>query len=39
MGAELATQVLNADAAAIAAAARVLARGGLAAFPTETVYG
>ena len=39
MGGELATQVLNADAAAIAAAARVLARGGLAAFPTETVYG
>jgi L-threonylcarbamoyladenylate synthase len=39
MGAELATHVLNADAAAIAAAARVLARGGLAAFPTETVYG
>src|SRR5436305_2242389 len=39
MGAELATQVLNADAAATAAAARVLARGGLAAFPTETVYG
>ena len=35
----LATQLLAADAAGIAAAARCLAAGGLAAFPTETVYG
>ncbi|WP_456717144.1 L-threonylcarbamoyladenylate synthase [Bradyrhizobium sp. USDA 4353] len=33
------TQVLPADASGIAAAAAVLARGGLVAFPTETVYG
>lgn len=33
------TQILRADAAAIALAARVLSDGGLAAFPTETVYG
>jgi len=40
MNVELATRVCAAaDAAAIAAAARVLARGGLVAFPTETVYG
>jgi L-threonylcarbamoyladenylate synthase len=35
----LATRFLAADAAAIAAAARCLAQGGLVAFPTETVYG
>jgi L-threonylcarbamoyladenylate synthase len=39
MTAPLTTRVLKADAAAIAEAARVLAAGGLAAFPTETVYG
>ena len=39
MTAELATQVTKAGAGAIEAAARVLARGGLVAFPTETVYG
>src|ERR1700760_4178671 len=33
------TDFLAADAAAIAAAARCLASGGLVAFPTETVYG
>jgi L-threonylcarbamoyladenylate synthase len=33
------TRILRADAAAIAEAAGVLSRGGLAAFPTETVYG
>jgi L-threonylcarbamoyladenylate synthase len=33
------TRILRADAAAIAEAAAVLSRGGLAAFPTETVYG
>lgn len=33
------TRILRADAAAIAEAARVLRAGGLAAFPTETVYG
>lgn len=33
------TRVLTADAAAIAEAARLLAAGGLVAFPTETVYG
>jgi L-threonylcarbamoyladenylate synthase len=33
------TQILRADAAAIARATGVLSRGGLAAFPTETVYG
>ena len=36
---KLATRVLRADDAAIAQAARVLAAGGLVAFPTETVYG
>lgn len=35
----LVTRILQADADAIAAAARVLAAGGLVAFPTETVYG
>jgi L-threonylcarbamoyladenylate synthase len=35
----LATRVLQADAASVAEAARVLAAGGLVAFPTETVYG
>jgi L-threonylcarbamoyladenylate synthase len=33
------TRILRADAAAIAEAAHVLHAGGLAAFPTETVYG
>lgn len=33
------TTILAADAAAVARAARVLAEGGLVAFPTETVYG
>jgi len=33
------TRILRADAAAIAEAASVLSHGGLAAFPTETVYG
>src|SRR5581483_920765 len=35
----LASTVRSADAAAIADAARILKRGGLVAFPTETVYG
>ena len=39
MPVKLATRVMPADRDAIAAAARVLADGGLAAFPTETVYG
>ena len=39
MTALLTTRVLKADAAAIAEAARILAAGGLVAFPTETVYG
>ena len=39
MSVDLATRVLKADPAAITAAARMLARGGLVAFPTETVYG
>jgi L-threonylcarbamoyladenylate synthase len=39
MPVDLATRVLSADRDAIAAAARVLADGGLVAFPTETVYG
>src|ERR1700756_1525694 len=39
MTAPLTTRVLKAAAAAIAEAARVLAAGALAAFPTETVYG
>ncbi|MFN5570659.1 MAG: L-threonylcarbamoyladenylate synthase, partial [Bradyrhizobium sp.] len=33
------TRILPADATGIAAAAAVFARGGLVAFPTETVYG
>jgi L-threonylcarbamoyladenylate synthase len=39
MPVEVATRVLTANRDAIAAAARVLADGGLVAFPTETVYG
>jgi L-threonylcarbamoyladenylate synthase len=39
MTAEPATQIIDADGAGIARAARVLAEGGLVAFPTETVYG
>src|SRR5262245_9516000 len=39
MSAEPTTRLLNADAAAVAEAARVLCAGGLVAFPTETVYG
>jgi L-threonylcarbamoyladenylate synthase len=39
MNVGLKTQVLPAGAAATAAAARVLAAGGLVGFPTETVYG
>jgi L-threonylcarbamoyladenylate synthase len=39
MTAPLATRILPAGAAAAAEAARVLAAGGLVAFPTETVYG
>src|SRR6478735_1706544 len=35
----LKTQILPAGEAAVAAAARALAEGGLVAFPTETVYG
>jgi L-threonylcarbamoyladenylate synthase len=35
----LKTQILPADAAAVALAARCLGEGGLVAFPTETVYG
>src|SRR5260370_22166465 len=35
----LKTQILPVDEAALAAAAHTLARGGLVAFPTETVYG
>ena len=35
----LKTQILPADAAAVARAAACLAEGGLVAFPTETVYG
>jgi L-threonylcarbamoyladenylate synthase len=38
-GTELATRIVIAGDAAIAEAARVLAAGGLIAFPTETVYG
>ncbi len=33
------TQILQTDAAGVAAAADILARGGLVAMPTETVYG
>jgi L-threonylcarbamoyladenylate synthase len=39
MTAPLTTRVLPADADVVAQAARVLAAGGLVAFPTETVYG
>ena len=39
MNAELTTQVMEAGDPAVKAAAGVLARGGLVAFPTETVYG
>jgi L-threonylcarbamoyladenylate synthase len=39
MTAPLATRVAKPDAAAIAEAVRLLAAGGLVAFPTETVYG
>src|ERR1700761_1431142 len=39
MTAPAGTRLLGADAAAIEAAARCLAAGGLVAFPTETVYG
>jgi L-threonylcarbamoyladenylate synthase len=39
MSVKLTTRVLDADRDAIALAARVLADGGLVAFPTETVYG
>src|SRR5436305_1281694 len=35
----LKTEILPAGEAAVAAAARILAEGGLVAFPTETVYG
>jgi len=39
MTVEPTTRLVNADSAAISEAARVLAAGGLVAFPTETVYG
>ncbi len=39
MAAPVITRVAKADAAAVSDAARVLAAGGLVAFPTETVYG
>ena len=39
MNVGLKTPILPADSAAVAAAARCLAEGGLVAFPTETVYG
>ncbi|XIA66988.1 L-threonylcarbamoyladenylate synthase [Bradyrhizobium sp. TZ2] len=39
MNVGLKTQILPAGPAAVAAAARILAKGGLVAFPTETVYG
>src|SRR4051812_4772135 len=39
MSVGLKTQILPAGDAAVAAAARTLAQGGLVAFPTETVYG
>ncbi|GAA4047188.1 L-threonylcarbamoyladenylate synthase [Parerythrobacter jejuensis] len=39
MGGKNATEVLRADAAGIAQAARILNAGGLVAVPTETVYG
>ena len=39
MAIEPSTRVMKADSAAVLAAARCLAAGGLVAFPTETVYG
>ncbi len=39
MNSEIATRLAPADAAAIEDAAKILRGGGLAAFPTETVYG
>jgi L-threonylcarbamoyladenylate synthase len=39
MAVQVATRMLDADRLAIGIAARVLADGGLVAFPTETVYG
>jgi L-threonylcarbamoyladenylate synthase len=36
---DVATRLMGADQAAVAAATQVLAAGGLVAFPTETVYG
>jgi L-threonylcarbamoyladenylate synthase len=39
MPVEVAPRMMHADGAAIAEAARILAAGGLVAFPTETVYG
>src|SRR5215510_5845702 len=39
MPVEVATRLMPANRDSIAAAARVLAKGGLVAFPTETVYG
>ncbi|MCK1637534.1 threonylcarbamoyl-AMP synthase [Bradyrhizobium sp. 157] len=39
MNVGLKTQILPAGEAAVAAAARALSKGGLVAFPTETVYG
>ena len=39
MEVRLKTQILPAGEAAVAAAARILAEGGLVAFPTDTVYG
>ncbi len=39
MTALMVTRVLKANAAATGDAARILAAGGLVAFPTETVYG
>ena len=39
MAAEPATEIIEAGGAAVARAARLLAAGGLVAFPTETVYG
>ena len=39
MKVSLKTQILPADGAAVAEAARCLKAGGLVAFPTETVYG
>src|SRR5882757_5299627 len=39
MTAQLATELIEAGGPAVAGAARMLAAGGLVAFPTETVYG